>query len=363
MCISSTYRSFFTFFWLSKWFKIQPFFLSGHEAVLLFFVLSGFLITYGLLSEQKQTEKIDLRNFYLGRFLRIAPLQFLTVFISFIMYLTFYGVIPSYQEPAHPVSTFLLLLLIPNITSLIDHVVNAASHIWSLGVENEFYLFWPLLLIRFRKSKLTMIISVILIKIIIEMILLPLFVTLIYSNHLTSLITQFLYLFPIEQMAVGGCGAWLVINDKQQILKFLFHPITQLITYLTIGWLIYRNLYGIPHYIETFIVPLIFLSLIINVSCNPKPFFSYENRLLNYLGKISYGIYMFHPSIAFVIIWCTYKHVAVNSHAYIVYIYLFVLSITIGIAGLSHKYLEVPIMKLRRKRAHVDTSSTIAFSH
>ncbi|QMT58824.1 acyltransferase [Legionella sp. PC997] len=343
--------------------KYNHYFLSGHEAVLLFFVLSGFLITYRLLEEQNQTTKINLKKFYLGRILRIVPLQILIVSLSFLMFLGFYGLIPSYHEPIHPLSTFLLLLFIPNIAGLVDNVVNGASHIWSLGVENEFYLIWPLLLIRFKKSVLVMMVSFIIIKLVFELFILPAFISHIYSNHFTSLLAKFLLrLFPIENMAVGAFGAWLLFTQKTRILNIIFNPITQLLTYISIAWLISCNTHGISHYIEASLVPFIFLSLILNVSCNPRSFFKCENKVFNYLGTISYGIYMFHPIVVFLTIWFIRNYVPHDNALYVAFIYISCMGLTIGVAGLSFKYLEEPIMRLKRKKALAEEAVSVSFS-
>ncbi|WP_454781361.1 acyltransferase family protein [Legionella sp. WA2022007384] len=343
--------------------KYNHLLLSGHEAVLLFFVLSGFLITYRLLEEQNQTDQINLKKFYRGRILRIAPLQILIVGLSFLMFLVFYGLIPSYHEPIHPLSTFLLLLFIPNIAGLVDNIVNGASHIWSLGVENEFYLIWPLLLIRFRRSILVMIVLFILIKLVLELFVLPSFIAHIYSNQFTTLFARFLVrLFPIENMAVGALGAWLLFTQKKRVLNIIFNPVTQLCTYISIAWLIYCNTKGVSHFIEASFVPFVFLSLILNVSCNPRSFFKYENKIFNYLGTISYGIYMFHPIVVFLTIWFIRNYVPHDNAWYVAFIYVLCAALTIGISGLSFKYFEEPIMRLKRKKSSAEVPASVSYS-
>jgi peptidoglycan/LPS O-acetylase OafA/YrhL len=342
--------------------RFNHFILSGYESVALFFVLSGFIITYRLLEEQKQTEKINLKNFYFGRLLRIAPLQILIVGISFLIFLFFYGLIPSYHEPIHPLITFPLLILIPNIPLLTDNPVLAGAHMWSLGVENEFYMIWPLLLMRFKNSILRMMVSIILIKFILVIIILPFFITHIYSNHFTNLLNEFLVILAIESMAVGGLGAWLVFNQKKIVMGVLFNPVSQFVLYMSIIWLIYRNSWEKPIYLEKFVVPFIFLSLILNVSCNPRSFFKYENLIFNYLGKISYGIYMFHPSIIFFTIWFTYQHVSPDNAWYFAFIYIISVILTIGVAALSYKYFEAPIMRLKRRKISIEAPLPATFS-
>ena len=58
----------------------------GHQSVIVFFVLSGFLITYLLLVEEKQTKTISIKSFYMRRILRIWPLYYFIIFISFFFF-------------------------------------------------------------------------------------------------------------------------------------------------------------------------------------------------------------------------------------------------------------------------------------
>jgi peptidoglycan/LPS O-acetylase OafA/YrhL len=341
-------------------FNIDRFLLSGHQSVLLFFVLSGFLITYLLLKEQESTGAICLKRFYKGRILRIAPLYLLIIGISFLLYILFYGQIPSYHEPSHPLKTFLLLLTLPNLALVLDTPVNCAGHLWTLGVENQFYLIWPLLIIRYKKSVFWMMTSVIAIKALIQWMLIPLIAAHTDAHTNINLLSSFLNLFAIESMAIGGIGAWLVLTHRINILNIIFHPILQVLTYITIIWLVYQNSFGgVSQFTETLITPIVFLSLILNVSCNPRSILKYENRVFNYLGQISYGIYMFHPVVIFLLLWGLFQYQKTPfDHIWLVdLIYAASVITTIIIAGLSYKYFEAPILRLKNRKAIIREQS------
>src|SRR5665213_2193987 len=112
-----------------------PFFkyTGGHIGVILFFALSGFLITLLLLRERETYNTISLKKFYLRRIFRVWPLYYLIIFLSW--FLTDYS--PSQ-------STLLLCLTIfPNIANAFNIGWAASPHIWSIGVEEQFYLGWP----------------------------------------------------------------------------------------------------------------------------------------------------------------------------------------------------------------------------
>ncbi|MEJ0054763.1 MAG: acyltransferase family protein [Bacteroidota bacterium] len=123
---------------------------------LFFFSLSGFLITYLLLEENKESG-IDIKNFYTRRILRIWPLYYLYLVLCLITSLLFGMPFPS-------ASIVFYVLLMANIPFVFGYALPFLSHFWSLGVEEQFYSFWPWIV---KKSssilKLTIIISGVLI--------------------------------------------------------------------------------------------------------------------------------------------------------------------------------------------------------
>jgi len=113
----------------------------GHLGVLIFFALSGYLITIRLLVEYRSEGRISLRNFYLRRLFRILPPAL--VYLGVLSLLSALGIVIC----SGPVILSALLFY----TNYIDIVPTGwmAGHFWSLSVEEHFYLFWPLLLIVF----------------------------------------------------------------------------------------------------------------------------------------------------------------------------------------------------------------------
>lgn len=121
----------------------------------LFFVLSGFLITCLLLVEQKETGHIDIGQFYLRRMRRIWPLYFIIVGISqFLIPLTgLFG--PGHYNGGTTNfgwASLCFLLFLPNYAFTMVAPVNPLlAHTWSIGAEEQFYLFWPLVLKKCRR--------------------------------------------------------------------------------------------------------------------------------------------------------------------------------------------------------------------
>lgn len=119
-------------------------------SVTMFFVLSGFLITWLMLKEYEATETISLGSFYLRRTLRIFPAYYSFVGASIIADRLF-------AEPWTPAQIMVAATYTVNYyNAFAGHNATPAPHAWSLGVEEQFYLMWPLaLLILLRRSRRT----------------------------------------------------------------------------------------------------------------------------------------------------------------------------------------------------------------
>ncbi|SHO52252.1 acyltransferase family protein [Desulfopila aestuarii] len=141
-----------------------PGFTGGFIGVDIFFVLSGFLITILLLQEYQTTGTIFFKNFYMRRILRLFPALCLLLIVFVIFSLFFF---PTAAEKLfHIEDAFLTLFYISNWTRAFDlgrPVV--LGHCWSLSIEEQFYIFWPLLLyflMRFTPSLRALSITVLL---------------------------------------------------------------------------------------------------------------------------------------------------------------------------------------------------------
>src|SRR5438128_9910033 len=106
----------------------------GGYGVIIFFALSGFLITYLLLVE-KEKQPIDIKKFYVRRVLRIWPLYYFYLGLTFIIYFAF--------KLPYPDTLPYYLFYTANIPFLLQSTLPYVEHFWSLGVEEQFYVFWP----------------------------------------------------------------------------------------------------------------------------------------------------------------------------------------------------------------------------
>ena len=114
---------------------------AGQVGVTVFFTLSGFLITSLLLGERAKTGRVSMTRFYRRRALRLLPALYATVFVALVL--------QAYVRPMNvtPDLMVAVLLSVSNFWA-IDHSFNTAlGHTWSLGIEEQFYLVWPALVL------------------------------------------------------------------------------------------------------------------------------------------------------------------------------------------------------------------------
>ncbi len=336
-----------------QWFPIP-----GKIGVTLFFALSGFLITSLLLNELKTKSTIALKKFYARRILRIWPLYYLIVILSIFIFnqlelLKIPGLSDRVLSDLTPLNVAILVLLLPNFT---HYYIPYADQRWSIIVEEQFYLVQPLIVKLLKKRKylvIAFVIAVFLPEII------RLTETLVSSGSersqsiVNSLYIQAKYLACIAV----GCLFSLVYYDRENALKVLMFN-------TRFQWLVLFVLLGsvlVGHYIlnteETLdyrLYTLLFAIIVLNASQNPHNIFRLETRALNFLGSISYGIYMYHPvCIGFAIA------IAIKATADLVWqnliIYGISLPLTILVSWFSFRYFESFFLKLKHKVSPVNT--------
>ena len=333
----------------------------GHQGVSLFFVLSGFLITYLLLAEYEKTHHIAIKNFYIRRILRIWPLYYLIMIIGFFILPRFINIGPVAQLNEHfTIKVLLFMFMLPNVLRVTEAPVVGANQAWSVGVEEQFYIIWPLLVRTFRKVFLKFLIVFILLKFSVTILMaisLDYLLSPDYKNMMyLRTIQRFWDLLQIEQMSFGAIGAYVLLYKKEKILKAIYHPISQI--FMVLGIIVILTI-RFKFIGQTLFDALLFTILIINVSTNEKFILKLENSVYSYLGNISYGIYMFHTVCISLDLTVLQKTGVDQGNWYVFNGLLYVLSVilTIIVAGLSYKYFESFFLK-QKERFMIVVSST-----
>lgn len=325
---------------------------AGPLGVVMFFVLSGFLITYLLFAEQSVTGGINVRQFYLRRILRIWPLYFVMLILGFL-------ILPHFDFFQIPIQSrnflnhfwenlFLFIFFLPNLAfSIYRTAVPNIGQLWSIGVEEQFYLIWPWIIKKSKNFIKTIVIFTLLILTIKVIVLLLSKST---DHHIVLILKKFFAMSKLECMSIGALGAYILFYKKQGILNFIYRPSVFIFSILSI----LLGVLFVPMKIQDgihLLYSFCFLIIILNVSSNEKSFLKLENPVLDYLGKISFGIYMYHMAVAaFVIhlsrdVWHFGRDLKpVES----IIIYSCVLLITILVASLSYYFIEKPFIKRKK---------------
>ncbi len=316
------------------------------HGVTLFFVLSGFLITRILLinndvSIYRQGGKLHvLKIFYIRRMLRIFPSYYILLVVLFFL---------DYKN-TRELFPWLLTFSSNVYQSMHNVYVGSFNHFWSLAVEEQFYLFWPCLML-WTEAKRTW-----------RVIVLTLGVSVLFKLYLFLFTGKWLAIsyFTLSCMYTLGLGA---------LLAYLSVYKKEIIRYFSNAWWLYAMCF------------VYLLMIVIQAQCNMRFYaevidemlFAHlavliilklyvgdykgwmknilENKVIVFLGKISYGLYLYH-----LFIFDLYDYIApfagVSIHnAYALFIVLFLLTVLIAVA--SWYLIEKPISKIKSKYHYV----------
>lgn len=298
--------------------------LSGYDAVSLFFVLSGFLITYILLNERHQTSTIDVKRFYIKRALRIQPLYFLLIGITLLSA----GFAP---QP----STAGLLAVVMFFPYFMFAVRGAVGHLWSVGVEEWFYFALPPLLRRVSVPRLAA--GVIGVRL-----LMTLFIPgLMLGDPYINLTMNFWHALRFECMAIGALGAWMLIN-RHWFVRWIYCLELPNLVFLALF-----ILFDFPGGVAFNLVSsCVFLVFIMNVATNSRHRLGLELPLFARWGAVTYGVYMYHPLVTHGIA-SLFAHLGIHSD---IALYAVIVVAVLIVAHVSYRVFEQPIMRLRDKQ-------------
>lgn len=324
----------------------MPYTYGGFVGVDIFFVLSGFLITLLLLQEHKKTHTIQLRKFYMRRLLRLAP-AIIIVLLCYYLYGQVF--LPDSKNEQVSQSALSALLYVSNIVSTYGWLdMNHLIHTWSLSIEEQFYLLWPVallfMLVRVNNiPRLIFIISFLIVSIWINRILLELdgapirrlyfgsdthsdglligclaaVIVVNYSEIFTKIpgwLSRLIPWIPILAV-VFYIFSTLMLNTKIRFVYIWFFPLLNLVSIVLIVSLYYQSTQNIKH----------------NLFYNPG---------LVWLGRISYGLYLWHPLVFGILS---------DNGIQGVTVVLYGLPVAILLATSSYYFIELPVLKLKKK--------------
>ena len=316
--------------------------LAG-SGVTIFFTLSGFLITFLLLKE-KEAGQLKIRQFYIRRILRIWPLYYLYLALCIVTILI-YGL--SFNANVIPFYVFLGA----NIPFILRDTLPFLAHYWSLGVEEQFYLFFPQIAKLSNRRLFYISIAIIIFLLCLKIVFWA--IDKKYGMHIPYMAIS---VCRFHIMLVGVLGAILYYNNNKVFLRISRNIITQITSWVVI-LLIALNKYHIASLVDEEIISIITVSLIIGQIDKKNNIINLENSVCDFIGKISYGMYVIHPVLIFYFSRMLGKFNSQNWLNYL-FVYAIVISATIFIAYVSYEFYEKRFLKLKSKYATIKSKNT-----
>lgn len=313
----------------------------GYIALDIFFVMSGFFITRLLLRELSKTGRISFKDFYIRRALRIFPVYYLTVIVCLFMFkfdtadtISLFSYTFNFYHPLHPVP-------------------NPLEHTWSLSVEEQFYFFWPLLILLVPARWLNRVTGLIVPLLAIAS---GLVMAVIFINHDPREAGDVVYMSLFTRMLSLSLGGWLALREFNNqplhgwrcVALFLGAIVVLtldrmgrnlgIITSQPIYWTIALIAYAMVS--VSFVATMVFdrgllkriMTAILSLS------------ILRGLGQMSYAMYVFHLPVLF---YLGINDAALEGAKAPILMVALAFAITIGLSILSYYLLETPMAKLK----------------
>ena len=307
---------------------------GGYLGVDIFFVISGFVITSSLYQRPSKNFKDFISGFYERRIKRLVPALSVFVLITSIA-ICLFNPIPSFSLRTGLTSLFGLsnLYLLKQSTDYFAQSteLNVFTHTWSLGVEEQFYILFPLLIwfSGFGRQTKNGARNLFLI---------------VGALAIASLIS-FLYFYPINQSAAyflmptrfwemaAGCLLFITFQKRAPLEKFLEKVPPLLVLGLIVGIMYLPMSLGTT---STVIVVVLSLVLIASLKKGTASYTFFTDSRVVYIGLISYSLYLWHWGVLSISRW------TIGIHWWSV---PFKVALMFGLAIASYRYIETPLRK------------------
>ena len=243
-----------------------------------FFVISGFLITHLLLKERERTGGIDLQAFYVRRAYRILPAAYAYMAIVTVLYFR------SFSR-ADLVTSYLY------VANYHEHHAWTLGHLWSLGVEEQFYLLWPFAAaFLFARRRLVLALAIL---------LAPAFRALFFvafGRHWTASLQGVTFWFPsVADALATGCLLAVVRPVLDRLAPTLRSPAMLLVPLATLALVQFQRVpgryTGLTY--EVLVIPLIHLGIALTIDhCIRRRYWLLNNAPVVFCGVVSYSLYL-----------------------------------------------------------------------
>ena len=313
-------------------------FNKGYNAVWGFFTLSGFLIINLLYQEKQKTSTVNVKDFYTRRILRIYPVYYVVLLFGLVYY---HFILPQFGikfETNYTVGEAFLwcVAFLPNVFFSLFDPGGILSILWSIGIEEQFYLMIAPISKFIKSNRFTIILAVF-----------TVLYFLLYFNPYTEFFRR--YRFMYFYFSMGGLIA--ILHSQQKINFLIFPKLLRLVLYVTFVLYFFTNVFEFSNEALKHAFSMVLFALfILNIS-NEKDYVV-SNRFLNYLGEISYGIYMYHMIALNLIVFICLKIDVEHLFGFmgtVVFINISTIGLTILFSHLSFYYFEKAFINLKSK--------------
>ncbi len=313
----------------------------GWFGVDLFFVLSAFLFSRLLVEEYKRNNKISFRKFYLRRIFRIFP-----VYILFVTLIVIFLCITNYSF------SNLEILRIVGLVTFTDNFMNAIyggnslsalSHLWTISFEEQFYVFVPIIILTLlkmtKKRKIVVLLSVVIVLSILRAL-----IVLFVGGVLTPWMLPFTRFESILGGIIIGFGGYDFLLKYFKPFFISLMGVGAFFVFTLLPPVFYNYEYIAIYFLLMGLSTTLFLFGVMNSDFLKKIF---SKKPLVYLGKRSYGLYLYHLLGIELSAYLLGKTIFASNNGLVSF--LFALGITIFVSVLSYKFIEKPFLKLKKK--------------
>lgn len=323
-------------------------FQGGFLGVPIFFVVSGYLITDLLLQEWKQNQKIDVMGFYVRRIRRLYP-ALVTIVLATTAYITLFS-----RELLTNIRAIITtnLLYVYNWFQVAHHesyfdkfgTQSPFTHLWSLSIEGQFYLFWPIIMIillKFVKKKQAMFDIMIILAFISALLMAVLYHTgqdpsRVYYGTDTRM---FSILIGTALAVVWPSTSLKKVLSKNQ--RLTLDAIGAVATILLIWMFMRMTGESALVYRGGMFFFSVISAVLVAIVAHPGADFDrlLTNRLFTWIGQRSYGIYLYqYPTLVFF-----ENKINVADHPFLYGV--IEVAIILVISEISYRYIEVPLKR------------------
>jgi len=313
-------------------------FLSGYVGVTIFFVLSGYLITRLALQEETNTGRLNVVAFYIRRTFRIFPLYYLVlaIYAVLILRIQFWPtkIAPFRSNLPYFLSYFQEIPFWQVVTT--PNRETPFYHSWSLGIEEKFYLVWPVLMVGIARARRDLRLIAVTIAAVLCVI------------HGIAPEGRSTYHMEAYGFILFGVSLALFLSNFTYYSTFVrvakvVSPVAFVIALITQIYLMpYTHLRGLS-ILYALAMTVLIGALVSSFSVASRML---SNRGLVLVGKLSYGIYLIHILCIGVV-----EHIAKPGHGPLVGLFAYVgtFFLSMGVAYISYRTFERPMIEMGRR--------------